>query len=160
MISNPSWLPPQINTNGVWEVILKKLYKVFDNDFKINKCNFDHYEIIFDNRKIESPYEEGFWHVITKTNNETKQREPDFPRAQKLPWCNPAIENHSEGLVKCWDHKEANKRIRTYIWLESFDYVVIIEKRTSKAFLTTAMHVSGQASRDKLMNKYKKRIDI
>jgi hypothetical protein len=160
MISSPNWLPPGINTNGIWEIILKKLYKVFDNDFIINKCHFDCYEIIFNDRKIDSPYEEGFWHLITKINYDTNQREPDFPRAQKLPWCKPTIENHSDSIVKYWDYKEEDKRIKTYIWLENYDYIVIIEKRTTNAFLTTAMHVSGQASRHRLINKYLKRIGI
>ena len=34
MISNPKWLPLKINTDGVWETVLIKLYKVFNNDFK------------------------------------------------------------------------------------------------------------------------------
>lgn len=160
MLSNPKWLPSRINTNGVWEKILNNLYKVFDNDFIIKKCFFDTYKIIFDNRRIDSPYEEGFWHLISKFNYASNQREPDFPRAQKLPWCKPTIENHSESIVKCWDYEEENKRIKTYIWLENYDYIVIIEKRATNAFLATAMHVSGQASKRQFMIKYLKRIGI
>lgn len=137
MLPSPDWLPCKHNTNGVWEEILIGLYQIFYSDFIGEKCYFDLYAIIFDTRKIDSPYEEGFWHVISKINNSSGVREPDFPRAQKLPWCKPSIENHNDSLVKCWDYKEDNNRFRTYIWLENFDYVVVIEKRKSAAFLVT-----------------------
>ena len=158
MISNPKWLPPKIDTNGVWEIVLIKLYNVFDNDFIIKKCHFDTYKIIFDDRKIDSPYEEGFWHLISQVNHTTNQREPDFPRAQKLPWCKPVIENHNDDLIKCWDYEEADKRIRTYIWLEDSDYIVIIENKKAIAFLVSAFHVYDEFSRLKLTRKYSKRV--
>lgn len=154
----PPWLPKKINTNGIWERVLSRLYKVFDNDFKTNKCYYDSCKIVFDTRKIDNPYEEGFWHLISKINHDTNQREPDFPRAQKLPWCKPVVENHQDSLIKCWQFEESNYRIRTYIWLVNFDYVVIIEKRKKDAYLVTAFHVSGDSSRKNLNNKYDQRI--
>jgi len=160
MISNPKWLPLKINTDGVWEKVLIKLYKVFNNDFKKNKCHFDIWEITFDNRKIDSSYEEGFWHLISKYDYTINHRVPDFPRAQKLTWCRPVIENHSNKLIKCWEFEEKNKRIRIYIWLEVFNYVVIIEKRKRSAYLVSAFHVSGESSRLRLSRKYLKRIVI
>lgn len=158
MHPSPAWLPRKYNTNGVWEEILEGLYHIFHNDFIKEKCYFDRHEINFDKRKIDSPYEEGFWHVISKTNKSTGMREPDFPRAQKLPWCKPCIENHKDQNIKCWDYEEGNGRFRTYIWLENFDYVVIIEKKRRVAFLVTAFHVSGSSMRRNLDEKYKNRV--
>jgi len=64
--------------------------------------------------------------------------------------------------VKVWDYREAKGRIRTYLWLESFDYVVILEKRKQRigmvAFLITAFYVEGESRKRSLTSKYSKRI--
>lgn len=154
MLSTPYWLPPRCNTNGLWDDIVKRLYEIFQNDFVIHSCYYDFYKIIYDTRKIDSIYEEGFWHLISKEDYLLRKRIPDFPRAQKLPWCKPCIENINDQLIQKWDYSEANGRIRTYIWLKNFDYVVIIEKRRNAAFLVTAFHVSGESTRKRLNEKY------
>ena len=51
--------------------------------------------------------------------------------------------------------------MRTYVWLEDWDYVVILEKRKHRigkiAFLITAFHVEGKSRRINLERKYLKK---
>jgi len=52
--------------------------------------------------------------------------------------------------------------LRTYLWLESFDYVIVLEKRNLRigiiAFLITAYHVDGAWIRSQLLKKYANRV--
>jgi hypothetical protein len=158
----PSWLPHVVNVNGVWERVLVTLYNIFQADFIQSQPKFDERLIIWDERKIDGLYEEGFWHLITKNDPSTGDRYPDFPRASKLPWCAPTIRHANDPEVQTWDYQEGTGRLRSYLWLKAWDYVVILEKRdTSRgavAFLVTAYHVEGASSRSKLQRKWDNRM--
>ena len=87
----------------------------------------------------------------------------DPRRAERLPWCRPTIEHCSDPEVRIWDYREGNGRIRTYVWLQNYDYVVVLEKRSlrggrSIAFLITAFYVSGGQSRSGLAKKYQRKV--
>ena len=98
----------------------------------------------------------------TPTDKKTKERLLDPRRAERLPWCCPAIENKDDCVVTVWDYQEAKGKIRTYLWLESWDYVIILEKRKRRigtiAFLITAFHVDGNSRRKNLRGKHSKKI--
>lgn len=153
----PSWLPAMIETDGDWEKVLVRLYHLFEKDFHRDGCSFNEFPIIWDKRKIDSPYEEGFWHLISKVDNASGDRLIDFPRAKKLSWCKPCITNHQDTTIKVWDIREKG-RIKVYIWLEKWDYVVILQKRRKVAFLVTAFHIFGDSTRKKLRKKFRQRI--
>lgn len=154
----PSWLPNSIDVDGVWERVLETLYSIFELDFIQSSPKFEARQIIWDERKIDGRYEEGFWHLITKKDQSTGERYPDFPRAARLPWCAPTINNFHDPVVRVWDYLEGSNRIRTYLWLQNWDYVVILEKREQRrgpvAFLVTAYYVEGDSTRKKLLKKW------
>jgi len=132
-----------------------KLYGVFENDFIRKPRYFDKLKVIWDNRKLDGRYDEGFWHLITKDDQVTRERLPDFPRASRLSWCGPCISNYQDVIVRVWDFVEGNGKIRTYLWLENWDYVVVLEKKpkTKEAFLVTAYYVEGDSTRRRLKKK-------
>ena len=156
----PAWLPNIISLDGPWEVTLAKLYGIFENDFIRGKPCFGDKPVWWDNRIEDGKYEEGFWHIIS--TGPVGQRVPDYEREKRLPWCAPTILNCGDRAVKCWDYRENGGEIRTYIWLEHLDYVIILEKRKMRfgeiAFLITAFHVGGSSTRNKLGQKYEQRI--
>lgn len=64
--------------------------------------------------------------------------------------------------VKVWDYEEGSGKIRTYLWLESLDYVVILEKqrkgkKREAAFLVTTFHLDGESTRRSMRRKYERR---
>lgn len=156
----PKWLPEMVSVNGNWEEVCARLYDIFQQD--IVKCNrsYKNRQLWWDRRVLEGDYEEGFWHLISKGYRKTQNRLFDPRRAERLPWCGPTISNSSDEVVKVWDYREGGKKIRTYIWLEPFDYVVILEKRKiggrKVVFLITAFHVGGDSTRRGLIAKYQK----
>ncbi len=164
MCTSPEWLLEMMNLDGEWETTLTRLYALFTIDFK--KSSFRYSGIlVWWNRYIreddEHKYEEGFWHLITEDDfsTGTLNRVPDYQRAKRLPWCRPAIVNSNDPIIKIWEYQEGNGKIRTYLWLEHFDYVIILEKRNTEKYgdimyLITAHHVGGDSTRHKLNNKY------
>lgn len=83
----------------------------------------------------------------------------DPRRAERLPWCGLTISNSKDPFVTVWDYMEGGGRIRTYIWLETLDYVVILEKRRQRigtiAFLVTAYHVLEERSKTLSLERYR-----
>jgi hypothetical protein len=158
----PPWVPHIINVNGIWEQVLNLLYRIFENDFINVTLNYEGRQVKWDNRKLDGKYDEGFWHLITNTDNYTGERIPDYRRAERLPWCGPIISNSGDSCLKVWDYCESNGRIRTYLWLENWDYVVVLEKRSTTtkevAILITAYYIEGSSTRNKFLGKYNNRI--
>ena len=146
------------------DVVLSGLYEIFRNDFINGNPYFGNSPVFWDKRVLPGEkYEEGFWHLISRDDPKIQERTFDPRRAERLPWCRPVIINHDDrSVVKVWDFKEGSGRIRTYLWLEKWDYVVILEKRKQKigviGFLITAFYVDGDKRRANLREKYLKRI--
>lgn len=157
----PEWLPELVSVNGEPSTVFARLYEIFHADFHQVERRFLTFPVRWDRRVLEPPYEEGFWHLITRKDFSTGVRLVDFRRAERLPWCGPAISNCSDACVKVWDYEEGDRRIRTYVWLEHYDYVVILEKRVVRnggvAHLVTAFHIDGRQKRADLERKFQKR---
>jgi hypothetical protein len=99
--------------------------------------------------------------LIEREQCETEERSFDPRRAERLPWCSQTINNSEDVQIKVWRYKEKNRKVHTYLWLEHFDYLVILhekEMRVGKvAYLVTAFHIDGDSKRRNLRVKYEKR---
>jgi hypothetical protein len=157
----PHWLPHIVSVDGQPERVFAMLYQIFTRDFVESPPLFRGRPILWDGRVLDGLYEEGFWHLITKQDQESGERFLDPRRAERLPWCAPTICHSTEPTVKVWNYREGNGRIRTYLWLENFDYLIVLEIRAQRrgevAFLFTAFHVDGASYRRSLQSKYEKR---
>ena len=158
MTRKPHWLPPILSLSGTWEEIVSSLYAIFEKDFEQAKPKFQDYVVWWDRRILSDQcYEEGFWHLISRDDKSTGERIPDFRRAERLPWCAPTITHADDNAVEVWNYQEGRGRLRTYVWLENWDYCIILEKlkrHTWKAaMLITAFHVDGPAQRRNLQRK-------
>jgi len=162
MSALPNWLPDMVNVNGEPHEVFAMLYGIFDADFRQCRRQLLALPIRWDRRVIDPPYEEGFWHLITRKDYSSGDRLLDFRRAERLPWCGPTITNCGDKCVKVWDYEEGDRRVRTYVWLEAYDYVVILEKQPKPigaiAYLVTGFHVDGKQKREDLERKYRKRL--
>lgn len=160
MSEKPDWLPDIASVNGSWDETRAKLYDIFKTDFIHGKPKLGGYAVWWDRRKLNSdPYEEGFWHLITKKGGEDRLFDPR--RAERLPWCVPTISNTGSSEVIVWDYEEARRKIRTYIWLKNWDYVIILQKRRKRigtiAHLITAFHAEGDSTKRNLRRKFEAR---
>jgi hypothetical protein len=162
MTTKPDWLPEMVSVNGEWNQVLARLYRIFAADFRQTERTFEGKPVWWDRRLLPGDrYEEGFWHLITKTDPDSNERLLDPRRAERLPWCGPTISHFQDGAVKVWDFREPSRRLRTYVWLKDWDYVIVLEKRQQRigqvAYLITAFHVGGDSTRKSLQSKYERR---
>lgn len=112
-------------------------------------------------RQIRNGFEEAFWHSITRDDAAAGERLFDPRRAERLAWCGPLIRNCHDAAVLRWRYRESRSQIRLYLWLEAYDYVVVLQERDSRRggiyFLVTAYHLDGEDRRRSLRRKYEKR---
>jgi len=169
MSQRPDWLPDLICVDGDFQAVLGQLYNVFYRDFIETKVRLETMDVWFD-RTINPGeiYENGFWHLVEREHVSGQPRSFDARRAERLPWCKASLTYClDDRFVKYWKNKERNKVI-CYVWLEQFDYVVILDERTLKAkpsrparkvaFLKTAYYIDGESKRRSLRRKYSERI--
>lgn len=159
MNSKPEWLPDLISVDGNWEVVLKKLYKIFKVDFILGRPKLEDKPVFWDKSiKEGDKYENGFWHLIEKKYPDSDERKFNPRRAERLPWCAPVINHCNDVIVKYWEYSESSNKINIYLWLEDFDYVIIFQKKKFKigivAFLITAFYVDGDSKKRNLNKKY------
>jgi len=162
MPSFPEFLPPMFDLSEGWNLsTIEELYQIFKKDFIDRPLYYRRVVVKIDNRKIDSDKEEAFWHIITRTDQRTKQRLPNFERARRLPWVRAIIEHPDAPEILEWKYLEYVKgypRIRIYLWLERFDFVVILEEKENEVFLVTAYYVEGESTCRRLRAKYNKRL--
>lgn len=166
------WLPEIIDVNGSFDEVVNRLYTIFHRDIVLGYPRLDGTEVWFDRTvKPGKAYEEGFWHLIERDHYNNGNRSFDPRRAERLPWCAPMLNNFHMPEIKCWMCNERGK-LMCYVWLEDYDYVIILEKRTlppkmvgtivkparTIVFLKTAYHIDGESRRRHFRRKYSQKI--
>ncbi len=158
----PPWLPECCATNGDWADVVAALYAVFQQDFCANPPRVDGRPIWWQRRMCDG-YEETFWHLITRDDAAAANRLFDPRRAERLSWCGAILRNCTAPEIKRWRYRESDGKVRLYLWLETEDYVVVLQHRDLRSgagrvyFLVTAYHVDGEGRRRHLQKKYERR---
>lgn len=162
MPDNPEWLPDIVSVDGGFDDVVRMLYQIFCRDIIETNRTFRTFPVWFDRRKQDSEYEEGFWHIITRKDRSSGERLLDPRRAERVPWCGPTISHSHDAEVRAWEYEEGKRQINTYIWLENFDYLVVLTRKNIHNrpvyFLVTVYHVDGPSTKRKLYKKYNDRI--
>jgi len=173
--ATPAWLPPFIPFGGDWDIFVRALHIVFEQDFKNRWPRFRTFPVWHDRRidpEDKHRFEEGFWHLVSrdewvwnpKSRRKEKERLPELNRAGRLPWARPIIEHETVVEVVTWDFDEETRKgsvVRTYVWLRNHDYVVILERQQKQKgdvfMLVTSFLVDFEAKRRDLQRRYERR---
>lgn len=159
LLSNQSlpFLPERISFTGDWGAFVSRAYSVFQSAFLHSSPYFHSRRVSVNlSKKDDSPMEEGFWHLITRDDKGLKERLPDFPRAERITWVRPIIENYSTSGMECWRYLEGSGRVRHYLYAKAADYLVIIEEGARGMFLVTGFYVDSEWKREELERKKSK----
>ena len=157
----PNFLPPLLNLDGTFEEIIERLYTVFRTDFIENRAQ--HLGRIVTYNGIIDEQSQGkvnaFWHVITRDDAIIQERLIHYPRAKRLPWAKPLMQNHFNEEIVFFVYEEGTKRegIHHYIWFRNGQYVVILKQRKFDYYWITAFYVEGWKERD-LQRKFENRL--
>ncbi|MCX5991110.1 MAG: hypothetical protein NTZ04_02075 [Chloroflexi bacterium] len=152
----PDWLPPPLrysDFNGDWDQFLAAVYKIFERDFKLSRPDYGGYPVAYDS-KLEDGKEAAYWHVVSRDDPTTKDRELNLRRCERVAWVNPIIEHSTDKAVSMWkiEQKRPNRgrQVRVKLWLEDQDYIVILTERPRGAVLVTAFCTDFESERRKL----------
>lgn len=130
------------------------LYEIFKSDFVDVDVHLN--GIIYIDPKShdkEDDKENIFWHIITRKDRGT--RNFDEPRACRIKWIKPIIENFLSQNIKLFYYYEDNGKIRLYLWAFQNDFVVILQKLGNiSSYLVTSFYIDNQKKRDIFEKKY------
>jgi hypothetical protein len=169
----PAWLPAERSISGSWESIRDGLYQVYEKEIRPSLA-FRGLPVKLAKYPIEQGCEEGFWHVTSKeewlfdpkTRQKRKERIFDERRSRKLGWLRPLLNNSNDPAVKVFAYREDTGVVRTYVWLEDWDYVIILVPSQSRHparkgqpcwYLVTAFSVDYPKKRNELAAKLRNR---
>lgn len=154
------FLPEKSYLDGSFDVIYEKLYRIFEADLIDKPLHYKGRRVQFDKRKIDSPYEEGFWHITTRGKTE---RIPDYKRAKRIAWLRPLIEHSNDRRLYKWIEDDTDRRgyrtEKTHIWYREGKYLVVISDtpdRPRDYFLVTAFYVTGSRNEEYYLKRYNK----
>jgi hypothetical protein len=160
-MTEPSWLPTLLllsDFGGNVVSYLDAVYSQFRTDFINSRPILNGLPVFIRIDPKEDQKEYSFWHVTHEGKGRVEsQRTFAIRRCERIGWIRAAIDNITDPNVKSWNHKEGSGIIRTYIWLEDHDYVIVLEKARNKRsyFLVTAFYIEGDSKRRDLHYKYK-----
>ncbi|MGH2327830.1 hypothetical protein ACRCD5_05860 [Campylobacter taeniopygiae] len=124
-------------------------YNVFIRDFVDSKCFLSN--ILIESKTTQKikvynfEFNETFWHIISRKNN--NQRCFDALRAERIGWIKCIIMDYNKPYIKMFYFYEKNHKIRLYLWLEQYDFVVILERiisNSKEAYIVTSFYIDNQ----------------
>jgi hypothetical protein len=154
----PKWLPELFPVNPWQQDTYEALYRVFERDFKVSPPVYAGQPVWFF-PEMEGRKEKIFWHLTSRDDKEAGGRLPDFRRCERLPWVRSMLDHSDKPEILAWDHDEGDGTVKTYVWLESYDFVVIMKKYSNgRRRLITSFWVEYGNTKRKLRKKYERRI--
>lgn len=151
----PKWLPALVTLGdygGDWNAYVDALYQYFSADFVRSRPIYDSRPVGAIRSPISDGKVSGFWHLVSEGKDEAS-RLPNLRRCERIRWPRPIIEHCQSEEVKCWTNKRGGDR-RVVLWLEEFDYVVILADRREYLLLWTAYYIDYNHTRKKLYKEY------
>lgn len=157
-MSYPEWLPELFPVNPWKHDTFDALYHLFERDFKVSQPMYDGQTVWFF-PEMEDGKEKIFWHLTSRDDKDAGDRLPDLRRSERLPWVRPMLDHPEKAEILAWDHEEGDGTVKTYIWLENYDFIVIMKKYPDgRRRLITSFWVEYGNTRRKLRKKYDRRI--
>ncbi len=157
-MSYPEWLPELFSVNPWQHDTYEKLYQLFELDFKATQPAYNG-QVVWFFPEMEDGKEKIFWHLTSRDDRETGDRLPDLRRSERLSWVRPMLDQHEMPEVLAWDHAKGDGTVKTYVWLENYDFVVIMKKYPDgRRRLITSFWLEYGNTKRKLRKKYERRI--
>lgn len=160
------WLPDIIKCNDYsqWNEYLDELYKIFQKDFIEDKIIFENKIVNFRKAPKDGNYEHAFIHLTHRdmlhNSKDPNDRLPDIPRAERIGWNKPIIENYKckETCANCekvlYFEKYYKKNVRAYFLFKDVRFLVILEKRKDYNLFITGYYLDYDNAMEKHIKNY------
>jgi len=159
MNQSPDWLEPLIRLedfNGDSEAYIANLFSVFTRDF-INTIPTFRGKKIFYDKKDDAGKPQAFTHITTEENRQTKQRELCLRRCERIAWIKAVIEHANDPKILVWEREQKTSKrraVRTFLFLENEDFLVILQEIKWGHYLITAIYVDNPNQKRKHLKAY------
>ena len=172
----PDWLPEMARVDPWTEATYAMLYMIFCRDIRDAELRYQGREVWFF-KEMDGGKEALFWHLTTRKNKvepiprrkknvfsvdqvtAEQERLPDLRRCERLPWVKPLIEHGNDPDVLAWDYEEGDRTIKTYVWIQAYDFVVIMKRfPNGTRRLITSFYVDNRYTKADFERKYADRI--
>jgi hypothetical protein len=157
---SPDWLKPLAvleDFNGDIAVYLEHIFSLFTADFITSTPLYSNKKVLYD-KKDDGGKPSAFIHITTEENRETKQREVSLRRCERISWIKAIIENASDPAILVWEKEQKTSKrrdIRTYLFLEQEDFLVILQELKHGHYLVTAIYVDNPNQKRKHLKAHK-----
>ena len=140
----PDWLSPPLEISGAnIEETYQKLYEVYLKIVsELDTIVVDGKHVVFDRNPdaVMPQFEGAFMHFVTRGAGSV--RVYDEARASKIHWIVPLLKHYEDEDVKSF-WCQGPKVNTLYIWLEEYNYVLILKDMKSAKFSETRMVVTA-----------------
>lgn len=158
--SLPAWLKPIVRLedfNGEVDIYLGHIFSLFEQDFINSQVFFRGKKVIYD-KTDDNGRPSAFVHITTEENRNTTEREICLRRCERISWIRAIIENCEEPQVLVWEKEQATSKrraIRTYLFLEQEDFLVILQEIKHGHYMVTAIYVDSPHQKRKHLKEHK-----
>lgn len=151
-----NWLPPLVlleQFDGDQDQYIEALYGHFCADFMGNASPmFRGLPVRMKRHPIKLDKEATFWHFITEGPDEAN-RQLNIRRCERIRWPKAMMDNVDDADLKVWE-QEVKSEIRTHVWCEEHEYLVVIANRSGFVLPWTGYHVVLSHEKQKLQKRW------
>jgi hypothetical protein len=163
MSEPPQWLPALVPVSPWSASTYDELYAVFCHMFNNGPVSYRGHRVVIPRQQTDGK-EDIFWHITSRKfdRRRSDERHPDTLRSERLSWLRSVIERCPcpSDHVFDWDYEEGDGTIKTYIWLQDWDFLVILKKfLDGNRLLITSFHVDNAARHNEVLKKWENRLN-
>lgn len=161
MESKIDWLPPLVlltEYGNDWKKYLDAIYGFYKKDFLDTRPRYKCVPVGIKRYPIKDGKESGFWHLIQEGRIED-DRVPNFRRCERICWPRPIIEHSHESSILVWPnvrYTAMGRQENLCLWLEEYEYLVILRKRKNGYLFWTAYPVTEDHQKRKNRKEYER----
>lgn len=158
--SLPAWLKPIScleDFDGEVDTYLEHIFSLFKRDFIDSPILFKGKRVFYD-KSDDNGRPAAFVHITTEENKKTMEREICLRRCERISWVKAIIENYEEPQVLVWEKEQATSKrraIRTYLFLEQENFLVILQELKHGHYMVTAIYVDIPHQKRKHLKEHK-----
>ena len=156
MTSNLSWLPELVlpDREQSLKQYISVVHSIYIELYVHRNLYLENTPIHLKRLPYRGEFDSTFYHLVSSSEDHFEDnRDIDIERCKRIRWPRSILDNSSDSMIKVWTNKRKGKT-RTLLWLESFDFLVVLEKRKDYYLLWTAYITDHDHTRKKLSEEF------
>ncbi len=129
-----------------------KIYGRYLDDFVKTPLLIDGLKVVLNTQKVSDSKKynnfllrkhEAFCHIVTRGINNSRKREFDVNRANKIHWIKPILENRQDRRVRYFEGQNSENKWCRFYWYKDKNYIVLLREVSRDLLLVTGYCVDS-----------------